>query len=277
MYFCYVFICLLCILISNTIRLTVTSRDQEHLTLRIILVHSRCLTGLVLLHFQLSLQRFVYKCFFTLFFLLFFEIMAVNGRCFFLGTPASSTSETGRHNMAESGVKHQNQLKQNLRLLITPLVSSHFSHEYVSIVILFIIFVYERCYDRPSDFDFVTYSQTCYKWGNGACKHWYIYLALLFPYKCQTDTSSTPCHIQESKSKPQWCQALRVWLDENQILNAIASKAVSDIFLNSGYFDFFASFLPNSVFNPLVQVKCWFFQNNVSSLLERAKLLNKII
>ena len=153
---------------------------------------------LVLFYVEMCLQVF-----FILFLLLFFESTAVNGRWFSPGTPASSTSKTGGHDIAESGVKHQNQIKSNLRLLITPLVSSNCSHEYVSIVILFIIFVYERSYDRSSDFDCVTYSYTCYEWGNGDCKHWHVYLSLLFPYELcsgvvQTYTWSKHCHIQES-------------------------------------------------------------------------------
>jgi hypothetical protein len=39
--------------------------------------------------------------------------MAGKGRWFSPDTPASSTTKTGRHNIAESGVKHQNQIKKN--------------------------------------------------------------------------------------------------------------------------------------------------------------------
>jgi hypothetical protein len=49
-------------------------------------------------------------------------------RWFALGTPASSTTKTGRHDIAESGVKHnQNQIKSNygpwLPLLYLPFLS----------------------------------------------------------------------------------------------------------------------------------------------------------
>ena len=37
--------------------------------------------------------------------------LPVHGRWFFPGTPASSTTKTGYHDIAESGVKHQNQIK----------------------------------------------------------------------------------------------------------------------------------------------------------------------
>jgi hypothetical protein len=36
-----------------------------------------------------------------------------HGRWFSLGTPASSTTKTGRHDIAESGVKHQKSIKKN--------------------------------------------------------------------------------------------------------------------------------------------------------------------
>jgi hypothetical protein len=35
------------------------------------------------------------------------------GRGFSLGTPASSTTKTGRHNIAESGVKHQKSIRKS--------------------------------------------------------------------------------------------------------------------------------------------------------------------
>ena len=40
-----------------------------------------------------------------------YQLLA-HGRWFSLGTPASSTTKTGRHDIAESGVKHQKSTKK---------------------------------------------------------------------------------------------------------------------------------------------------------------------
>jgi len=47
-----------------------------------------------------------------------YQLLA-HARWFSLGTPASSTTKTGRHDIAESGVKHQksNQIKISINLL----------------------------------------------------------------------------------------------------------------------------------------------------------------
>jgi hypothetical protein len=42
----------------------------------------------------------------------FYQLLA-HGRWFFPGTPASSTTKTGRHDIAESGVKHQKSNNKN--------------------------------------------------------------------------------------------------------------------------------------------------------------------
>jgi hypothetical protein len=41
-----------------------------------------------------------------------YQLLA-QGRWFSLGTPASSTTKTGRHDIAESGVKHQKSINQS--------------------------------------------------------------------------------------------------------------------------------------------------------------------
>ena len=42
-----------------------------------------------------------------------YQLLA-HGRWFSLGTPASSTTKTGRHDIAESGVKHQKSINQSI-------------------------------------------------------------------------------------------------------------------------------------------------------------------
>jgi hypothetical protein len=46
-----------------------------------------------------------------------YQLLA-HGQWFSSGTPASSTTKTGRHDIAESGVKHQksNQIKSNRKI-----------------------------------------------------------------------------------------------------------------------------------------------------------------
>jgi hypothetical protein len=41
--------------------------------------------------------------------------MLAHGRWFSPGTPASSTTKTGRHDIAESGNKHQKSINQPIR------------------------------------------------------------------------------------------------------------------------------------------------------------------
>jgi hypothetical protein len=44
--------------------------------------------------------------------------LLARGRLFSPGTPASSTTKTGRHDIAESGVKHQKSINQSIMFLI---------------------------------------------------------------------------------------------------------------------------------------------------------------
>ena len=46
-----------------------------------------------------------------------YQLLA-RGRLFSPGTPASSTTKTGRHDIAESGVKHQKSINQSIMFLI---------------------------------------------------------------------------------------------------------------------------------------------------------------
>ena len=46
--------------------------------------------------------------------------MAGIGRWFSPDTPASSTTKTGHHDIAESGVKHQNQIKKKSNQAVSP-------------------------------------------------------------------------------------------------------------------------------------------------------------
>jgi hypothetical protein len=56
-----------------------------------------------------------------------YQLLA-QGQWFSPGTPASSTTKTGRHDFAESGVKHQKfKFFFDLRIPITSLVSSNSS------------------------------------------------------------------------------------------------------------------------------------------------------
>ena len=43
--------------------------------------------------------------------------LLVHGRWFSLGTPASSTTKTGRHDIAESGVRHQQSINESITKL----------------------------------------------------------------------------------------------------------------------------------------------------------------
>ena len=43
-----------------------------------------------------------------------YQLLA-HGRWFSLGTPASSTTKTGRHDIAESGIKHQKSINQSIK------------------------------------------------------------------------------------------------------------------------------------------------------------------
>jgi hypothetical protein len=44
--------------------------------------------------------------------------LLAHGRWFFPGTPASSTTKTGRHDIAENGVKHQKSINQSINIII---------------------------------------------------------------------------------------------------------------------------------------------------------------
>ena len=44
-----------------------------------------------------------------------YQLLA-HGRWFFPGTPASSTTKTGHHDIAENGVKHQKSINQSIKI-----------------------------------------------------------------------------------------------------------------------------------------------------------------
>jgi hypothetical protein len=44
-------------------------------------------------------------------------ILLAHGRWFSSGTPASSTTKTGRHDIAESGVKHNKSVNQSKNII----------------------------------------------------------------------------------------------------------------------------------------------------------------
>jgi len=48
--------------------------------------------------------------------------LLVHGRWFFPGTPASSTTKTGRHDIAESGNKQNKSINQSIHKYMTSLI-----------------------------------------------------------------------------------------------------------------------------------------------------------
>ena len=46
--------------------------------------------------------------------------LLAHGRWFSLGTPASSTTKTGRHDIAESGIKHQKSINHDRVTIMFP-------------------------------------------------------------------------------------------------------------------------------------------------------------
>ena len=69
-----------------------------------------------------------------------YQLLA-HGRWFSPGTPASSTTKTGRHDIAESGVKHQkyNQIKSIFKMFI---YHKLFNVLFVFVFALFLMFVF---------------------------------------------------------------------------------------------------------------------------------------